>query len=146
MIERIKQRLLEVSVVALAGAFWLLAIVMIVIQAREGAGGREILPLAAVVTMLSLSGLAFNWCRVPTTLASAALLKRVYKAAVDLFVAAMLALVSLASTFALQAQNDLGDLVSGIALVVHWLFFLPALLLFVIAMCSLIMGAKSTDA
>lgn len=138
--------ILQICYLLLPPAMCLLAIAALVAQFYEiSANKQEIIPITSLITLLSLSALAFNWCRVPGLFSSEDALKRVYEAGVDLFISTIMAFVSLVVAFILQTfQQQLNSIAALLLLIAHWLFFSLALLIFVFSTIALIAAAKQS--
>ena len=72
----------------------LISVSILAMQFKEISTKSEILSLTSFITLIFFSGLAFNWCRVSSSLTSEDVLKLVYQVGIDLFLASLLALVS----------------------------------------------------
>lgn len=141
-LDNTKRLLLRASYILLGPALSLLAILLLVTQFLEMTGRREILPLTSFIVLLSFSGLAFNWCRTSSTFSSEATLERVFRSAVELFIASLLALVSVALGFMKEGTIWIP---AGLALpifIVHWIFLALALLLFLLSIFTLLSLAR----
>ncbi len=122
-------------------ALVLVSATILAVQFRELAQQKEILSLSSFVILLSFSALAFNWCRISPTLATEATLRVVYQGGIDLFLASMLALVS--AFFAwLQMQASVASWIDVAFFLLHWVFLLLSVLLFLAAAFSLIRTAR----
>lgn len=123
----------------------LISLGLLVTQFTEVATNKEILTLTTFAVLLSFSALAFNWCRVNTAFISEEILKGVYQAGIDLFLASLLALV--AASFAwLQSLPKLPWPALKLGLfALHWVFLLLSTLLFLTAILALIQSVKSAD-
>ena len=133
----------RVAIAVLPPALGFVALVVLVGQFAELGTGREVLSLTSFVVLVSFSALAFNWSRVAPTLVSDADAAVIYRVAVDLFLASLLALVA---TFFAWSQTFLPGLpvmVQFGLFAVHWAFLLLAVLLFLIALLRLLGIAKS---
>jgi len=111
---------------------------LLLTQFTELATRSEILSLSSFVTLLSFSALAFNWCRVSSSIVSESLLNLVYQAGVDLFLASLLALVA---TFFAWLQINPARIPSSFQtglFLFHWGFLFLSLLLFLVSMLSLL--------
>ena len=119
-------------------------VVFLSTQFTELTTKSEILSLSSFTTLLTFSAIAFNWCRVSPSLVPESLLKMVYQAGIDLFLASLLALI--ATFFAWLQLNPSGPapLFQSILFILHWLFLCLSLLLFTIAMFHLLHVAKLT--
>jgi len=119
----------------------LISLVLLGVQFRELGTQNEILSLSSFIVLLSFSALAFNWCRVTPSMSPEPILRAVYQAGVDLFLASLLALV--AAFFAwLQTIASLG-IPAVVLFIIHWLFLLLSVLLFLAATLSLVRAAKN---
>lgn len=123
----------------------LISLGLLAAQFTELDTNKEILTLTTFAVLLSFSALAFNWCRVNTTFISEKILKGVYQAGIDLFLASLLALV--AASFAwLQSLPKLPWPAVKLGLfALHWSFLLLSTLLFLTAILALIQSVKSAD-
>lgn len=148
------RQMLRIVACVLAPAFLvLLAAVVLVSQFTELATRNELLSLTSFIVILSLSGLAFNWSRVSASFAPEVLLKKIYQAGVDLFLASILAMI--ATGFAwLQSIQYFKSPVEGprqvldiypILFWVHWLFLCLALLMTLAAIASIMIAVKQTN-
>jgi hypothetical protein len=119
-------------------------------QFTELASRNEVLSLSSFITLLTFSGLAFNWCRVSPAIVPEALLNFVYRAGVDLFLASLLALI--ATFFAWLQINPSGlpstiqPILQPILFPLHWLFLALSLLLFLLSIFHLLHIAEQPDA
>jgi len=134
--------LLSLSCTLLRPVICVLAITMLVAQFTEVTSNSEILPLTSFIVLLSFSALAFNWCRVPPAFSSESALLIVYRTGIDLFIASLLALVSTFFAWMLTIQSGFPRFLTIAIIVLHWIFLFLALLLFVLAVLSLVAIVK----
>ncbi|UUO08887.1 hypothetical protein M4951_11345 [Blastopirellula sp. J2-11] len=114
---------------------------------------NEILSFTSFIVILSLSALAFNWCRVTPTFASEVILKQIYRAGIDFFLASMLALIATClawmRTLPLPAGIFAGSLSDSsfyrILFWMHWSFLSLALVLTLGAILSMILVIGKSD-
>jgi len=118
---------------------------MLVAQYFELFGNQEVLPLTSFVVLLSFAGLALSWCRVRADFTPEETLRRVYLASIDLFVSSLMALVSTAFSWVLTTQTSLPPALFYSATVLHWISLLLALLLFLVAILTLLQAARNVD-
>ncbi len=112
------------------------ALTILITQFFEISSRQEVLSLTSFVVLLSFSALAFNWSRVGPDLASPEKLRAIYEAAVDFFIASMLALVSTMFTW---LQNSPGTPLMGqILFALHWIFLLASIVLLLVALLALL--------
>ena len=137
-----KRLILRASYILLGPALSLLAIVLLVAQFLEMTGSREILPLTSFIVLLSFSALAFNWCRTSSTFSSEATLERVFRSAVELFIASLLALVSVALGFMKEGISWIPAALALPIFIIHWIFLALALLLFLLSIFTLLSLAR----
>jgi len=123
----------------------LISLGLLATQFTEVATNKEILTLTTFAVLLSFSALAFNWSRINTAFISEDILKGVYQAGIDLFLASLLALI--AASFAwLQSLPKLPWPALKLWLfALHWSFLLLSTLLFLTAILALIQSVKSAD-
>lgn len=140
--ETVTRRIRAFSLALLPSAIGLLALSVLVAQFKELGTNQEILPLSSFVVLISLSALAFNWCRVSSSFAPENLLKTVYRAGIDLFLASLLALVTTAVAFVITLVPTLPAWTQVALFTLHWLFLFLALFLFVVSAWSLVSIAK----
>lgn len=114
----------------------LIAVAILVTQFFEISNRQEMLSLTSFVVLLSFSALAFNWSRVGPDLAPPEKLKSIYEAAVDFFVASLLALVSTMFTWLQNAPGN--PFLWKIFFVLHWVFLLASIVLLLVALLSLL--------
>jgi len=141
-LDTVKRLILRTSYILLGPALSLLGILLLVAQFLEMTGSKEILPLTSFVVLLSFSALAFNWCRTSSTFSSEATLERVFRAAVELFIASLLALVSVALQF---MRTGISWTPAALALpifIIHWIFLALAFLLFLLSILTLLSLAR----
>lgn len=121
----------------------LIAVCLLALQFQEIASKNEALSLTSFIVLLSFSALAFNWCRVSPALVPEHTLKVLYTAGVDLFLASLLALVA---TFFAKVQTVNLPLLPAMAnplfFVLHWIFLLLSLLLFLGAILTILRAAR----
>lgn len=115
-------------------------------QLTEISTRNEIFSLSSFVVLLSFSALSFNWCRVSTACTSEEVLKIIYQAGIDLFLASLLAL--LATFFAWLSVNPLflPPFLYPVLFGLHWLFLVISLVVFLMSILSLIQSIKDIDA
>ncbi len=143
MLTTLHKFLQTVSYLLLPPVICLLAAGMVAGQILELGGNQELLPLTSFIVLISLSALAFNWCRVPAAFSSETKLKIIYRAGIDLFMASLLALIAAVFAFLPTIkQFSLTGALRIAALSLHWVFFLLALLLFVAAMLAILGVAR----
>lgn len=134
----------RLSCLALPPILILLGLATIGLQFRELSSRSEILSLSSFVVLLSFSALAFNWSRVSSEFVSAKKLHEVYEAAVDFFVASLLALVSAMFTW-LQGTPNLAPLLWKALFGLHWLFLLGSIVLLLVALLALLRVVAKSD-
>ncbi len=133
------------AVILLPVLLIVIALSILAAQLTELATQKEVLSLSSFIAILSFSGLAFNWCRVSSSLAPEPLLKSVYEVGIDLFLASLLALV--ATFFAwLQTMPTvlpaaLGPVIFGL----HLLFLSLALVYFLVSILCLLRVVREGD-
>lgn len=120
----------------------LVALFVLIAQFKEIGTNSEILPLSSFVVLISLSGLAFNWCRVSSSFTTEALLQVIYRAGIDLFLASLLAIVSAALAFIRTLWPAIPTTLNYTILTLHWVFLALSMLLFVIAILSILTTAR----
>ena len=120
----------------------LTAVVILATQFTELASKNEILSLTSFLVLLSFSALAFNWCRVSTSACSESDLVAVYEVGVDLFLSSMLALIATFLAWVQLGQGGIPVSLNPVFFALHWFFLLGALVLFLIAVFSLLQVVK----
>jgi len=140
--EKSKRALLSLSRAVLGPSLVTMALALLLIQLMEFGGNKEILPLSSFVLLLSLCGLGFNWCRTAPKHSSEAALEAACRSAIKLFVASLLALVSAGLAFLRQSVSGMPDALATPIFVLHWLFLALALLLFLVAILSMLSHAR----
>jgi len=120
----------------------LLLIIAIAIHFGEMRTSTEIFSFSSFVTMISFSGLAFNWCRVSPSFTSEPLLSSIYQIGIDLFLASLNALIA---TFFVWLKINL-TLLSGTlnwALFgLHFIFLVASLAMFAISLIQLVLTIR----
>ena len=142
------QMLLVASCAVLAVALILISVLLVATQFSEASSKNEMLSLTSFVVILTFSGLAFNWCRVPPNFASEEILKKIYRTGIHLFLSSLLALVALFFTW-FQASPEMNSpWMSKACLLLHWIFISLAIAFFLIAMLRLLAAIvkESSDA
>jgi hypothetical protein len=124
----------------------LIAIAILAAQVTELATQKEVLSLSSFVVLLSFSGLAFNWCRVSTALASEAVLKAVYHVGIDLFLASLIALVASFFAWLQTTPNTLPAALAPALFGLHLVFLCLALVYFLVSILSLLRVVRQMDA
>ena len=119
------------------------SVIVLVSQFSELSTKSEILSFTSFVVILSFSALAFNWCRVSAPFFTESMVKTIYQAGADLFLASLLALV--ASCFAWM-KTTLAITSGGVYFlffVTHWIFLCASILLFLTAILSLVFSINA---
>jgi hypothetical protein len=116
-------------------------VLVVVLQCRDFKAATEVFPVASFAVMLSMAAFAISWARVTPPNATAAEQRRVKRAALDLFMATVLTLVSagllrLAQDALLKAMPIVTPL-----LLLHALFLAVGLLIGWLALHSLLRQA-----
>ena len=139
---RFRQLLRRIACVLLPPILILISLFLLGTQLSEISTKNEIFSLSSFVILLSFGALSFNWCRVSTSLTSEDILKHIYQAGIDLFLASLLAL--LATFFAWLRINPffLPAFLFPVLLVMHWLSLAISVLIFLLAILSLIRAIK----
>jgi quinol-cytochrome oxidoreductase complex cytochrome b subunit len=101
-----------------------------------------LLSLTSFLVLLSFSALAFNWCRVSPSACSESDLVAVYEVGVDLFLSSMLALIATFLAWVQLGQGGIPVSLNPVFFALHWFFLLGALVLFLIAVFSLLQVVK----
>lgn len=132
-------RLLLVLVCGLiAMTLILISALLVVTQFSETSSKNEMLSLTSFIVILTFSGLAFNWCRVPPSFASEAILKKIYRTGIHLFLSSLLALVASFFTWFQTSQEMNSPWMPKACLLLHWIFISLAIVFFLIAMLRLL--------
>lgn len=139
---RVRRLLRRLACVLLPPILILISLFLLGTQLSEISTKNEIFSLSSFIILLSFSALAFNWCRVSTSFTSEDILKRIYQAGIDLFLASLLAL--LATFFAWLRMNPffLPSFLFPVLLAMHWLFLAVAVLIFLLSILSMIRAIK----
>ncbi|MGB5830884.1 MAG: hypothetical protein WBG92_02700 [Thiohalocapsa sp.] len=137
-----RRTLLCLSRAILGPSMVILAIALLGLQLTEFGENREILPLSSFVLLLSLSGLAFGWCRTAPKYSSEETLEAAYRSAIALFVASLLALISAGLAFLQQTVSGVPSALAIPIFVLHWLFLALALVLFLVAILTMLSHAR----
>ena len=124
----------------------LIAISFLAAQLTEFATQKEVLSLSSFIAILSFSGLAFNWCRVSTTLTSEATLKAVYQVGIDLFLASLLALAATFFAWVQATANILPPTFLPLLIGLHLFFLFTALVFFLASILCLLRVIRAIDA
>ena len=132
------QMLLVASCAVLAVALILISLLLVVTQFSEASSKNEILSLTSFVVILTFSGLAFNWCRVPPTFASEKILKKIYHIGIHLFISSLLALVASFFIWFQTSQEMNSPWMSKTCLLLHWTFISLAIIFFLVPMLRLL--------
>lgn len=116
----------------------LISILLVATQFTETSSKNEMLSLTSFIFILTFSGLAFNWSRVPPNFASEEILKKIYRTGIHLFLSSLLALV--ASFFSwFQTSPELNfPWISKLCLLLHWVFLSLAVVFFLVSMLRLL--------
>jgi hypothetical protein len=137
----IQKSLRWLSLLLIPYFFMLILVVLLGTQFTELGTSNEILSFSSFITMLSLSAMAFNWSRVSTSFTSEALLERIYRSGIDLFIASMLALIATFFAWLLTKPGLLvpfSRTIQVILFALHWVFLALSLLLFLLALFQLL--------
>ncbi|EAQ79695.1 hypothetical protein DSM3645_24340 [Blastopirellula marina DSM 3645] len=126
---------------------------VLISQFAEMKNRNEILSFTSFIVILSLSALAFNWCRVTPTFASEAILKQIYRAGIDFFLASMMALIATCLAWmrtlplpaGIFARNLSDASFYRILFWMHWSFLSFALILTLGAILSMILAIGRSD-
>lgn len=123
----------------------LISALLVVTQFPETSSKNEMLSLTSFIVILTFSGLAFNWCRVPPSFASEAILQKIYRTGIHLFLSSLLALVASFFTWFQTSQEMASPWMPKACLLLHWIFISLAIVFFLIAMLQLL-AALARDA
>jgi hypothetical protein len=132
------QMLLVASCAVLAVALILISVLLVATQFSEASSKNEMLSLTSFVVILTFSGLAFNWCRVPPTFASEKILKKIYHTGIHLFISSLLALVASFFIWFQTSQEMNSPWMSKTCLLLHWTFISLAIVFFLVPMLRLL--------
>jgi uncharacterized membrane protein len=116
----------------------LISALLMVTQFSETSSKNEMLSLTSFIVILTFSGLAFNWCRVPPSFASEAILQKIYRTGIHLFLSSLLALVASFFTWFQTSQEMTSPWMPKACLLLHWIFISLAIVFFLIAMLRLL--------
>ncbi len=133
------------SLLVLPPLLVLISLGLLASQFTELATNNEILSLTSFVVLISFSALAFNWCRVSPTLASEDILRGIYQAGIDLFLASLLALVAAFFAWLQTLPKLYFPKINPVLFSLHWIFFLLSILLFLTAVLSLVQAVQSAS-
>lgn len=122
----------------IALALILISVLLVASQFSEASSKNEMLSLTSFVVILTFSGLAFNWCRVPLSFASEEILKKIYRTGIHLFLSSQLALVASFFTWFQTSPEMNTPWMSKACLLLHWIFISLAIAFFLIAMLRLL--------
>ncbi|CAN5615874.1 hypothetical protein BH09VER1_BH09VER1_22210 [soil metagenome] len=114
----------------------ILAVGILSTQFIEISSRTELLSLTSFVVLLSFSALAFNWSRVSPDMVPPETLKEVYEAAIDFFIASLLALVS--TMFSWLQSSGIVPLSAKLLFAFHWIFLLASIALLLVAILALL--------
>jgi hypothetical protein len=135
---RLHQKILVLVCALIAFALILISVLVLASQFSEASSKNEMLSLTSFAVILTFSGLAFNWCRVPLDFASPGLLHQVYHTGIQLFLSSLLALVA---SFLIWFQTSLETStpwMSKACQLLHWTFISLSIVFFLIAMLRLL--------
>lgn len=116
----------------------LISALLVVTQFSETSSKNEMLSLTSFIVILTFSGLAFNWCRVPPSFASEAILQKIYRTGIHLFLSSLLALVASFFTWFQSTPEMTSPWMPKACLLLHWIFISLAIVFFLIAMLRLL--------
>lgn len=135
---RLPHTLLMLVCGVIALALILISVLLVATQFSEASSKNEMLSLTSFVVILTFSGLAFNWCRVPPSFASEEILKKIYRTGIHLFLSSLLALVASFFTWFQTSPEMNTPWISKTCLLLHWIFISLAIVFFLIAMLRLL--------
>ncbi|TWT31369.1 hypothetical protein [Blastopirellula retiformator] len=149
MISKIQQVLRWIACLIAPIFLLLVAVIVLIWQFTEITSRQEVLSLTSFLVILTFSASSFNWSRATHNFASEVTRKRIYQAGVDLFLAALLALI--ASCFAwlqsspprffrLSIISDNQQFLFLLLFWIHWTFLLLALLITCVSLTSLVLS------
>lgn len=123
----------------------LISALLLATQYQETSSKKEILSLTSFIVILTFSGLAFNWCRVPPSFAPEEILQKIYRTGIHLFLSSLLALVAAFFTWFQSTSETISPWMPKACLLLHWIFISLAIVFFLIAMLRLL-AALARDA
>ena len=135
---RLPHKFLVVVCGLIALALILISVLLVASQFSEASSKNEMLSLTSFVVILTFSGLAFNWCRVPPSFASDEILKKIYRTGIHLFLSSLLALVASFFTWFQTSPEMNSPWISKACLFLHWIFISLAIVFFLISMLRLL--------
>lgn len=141
---RLPHTLLMLVCGVIALALILISVLLVATQFSEASSKNEMLSLTSFVVILTFSGLAFNWCRVPPHFASEEILKKIYRTGIHLFLSSLLALVASFFTWFQTSPEMNSPWMPKACLLLHWIFISLAIVFFLIAILRLL-AALVTD-
>ena len=135
---RLPRQLLVLVCGLIALTLVLISALLVVTQFSETSSKNEMLSLTSFIVILTFSGLAFNWCRVPPSFASEAILQKIYRTGIHLFLSSLLALVASFFTWFQSTPEMNSPWMPKACLLLHWIFISLAIVFFLIAMLRLL--------
>jgi glucose uptake protein GlcU len=137
-ISQLQQKLLMMVCGVIALALILISVLLVATQFSEVSSRNEMLSLTSFIVILTFSGIAFNWCRVPPNFASEEILKKVYRTGIHLFLSSLLALVASFFTWFQTTPEMNTPWMAKTCLLLHWIFISLAVIFFLISMLRLL--------
>ena len=135
----------RITCVLLPSVLILIVLSLLAAQLTELTTKNEILSLSSFIVLLSFSALAFNWCRVSPSFASEKLLRLVYQAGIDLFLASLLALVATFFAWLKTTSSLVPSSLYPVLFVLHWLFIAISAFIFLLAILSILKAVKDIN-
>jgi hypothetical protein len=135
----------RITCILLPPVLILIALSLLAAQLTELTTKNEILSLSSFIVLLSFSALAFNWCRVSPSFAPEKLLRLVYQAGIDLFLASLLALVATFFAWLKTTSSLVPSSLYPVLFVLHWLFLAISAFIFLLAILSILKAVKGIN-
>jgi hypothetical protein len=131
------------SLWVLPPALLLISAGVLISQFAEIGGNTEVLSLTSFAVLMTLAGIAFGWSRV--TWLPETVIRAIYHAASDLFLASLLALVSVFFAWIRSLDLPLVKAFPMFFFALHWIFLALSVALSFAALVGLVQVAGKTE-